>query len=253
MSRTCSTGNLAPPLAAIVLTFAALWTTADAQPAAVQTPQASAQNAVAGSLERMQPIPLEKMTPAQRKTVEEYAKTRPGSSLNGNPWMTMLRVPEIVIPALEMRLHLLSSQAALPPRLVEFATLISAAEWTNNFEWGAHSQAAIKAGVKPQIIQALAEGRRPSGMAEDEEIIYDLCTELFKHQSVSDYTYARALARFGEPGIVETAHITGLYTMLAMIMNVARVQARFPEGSQPPLVPFPHTLPVPTVGRSQSQ
>ena len=210
---------------------------------------AAAQNFPSTGLERMQPIPPEKMTPAQKKVVEEYAKVRTGSSLNGNPWMTMLRVPDIVIPALEMRLHLLSPQAALPPKLVEFATIISAAEWTNNFEWGGHSQTAMKNGLKPEIVQALAEGRRPSGMAEDEEIIYDLCAELFKHQSVSDYTYDRAVKKFGEAGVVETAHITGLYTMLAMIMNAARVQARLPEGTKPPLLPFPHTLPAPTIGR----
>ncbi|PYR30734.1 MAG: hypothetical protein DMF92_07730 [Acidobacteria bacterium] len=69
---------------------------------------------------------------------------------------------------------------------------------------------------------------------------------------VSDYTYSRALAKFGEPGIVEAAHIAGLSTMMAMIMNAVRVQARIPEGSKPPLAPYPHTLPVPTIGR-QSQ
>jgi 4-carboxymuconolactone decarboxylase len=245
-------GRIRLGFAAIILSLvAAAWTTVAAQRGGRGT--APAQNVPSTGLDRMQPIPPEKMTPAQKKTVEEYAKTRPGSGLNGNPWMTMLRVPEIVIPALEMRLHLLSSQAALPPKLVEFATIISAAEWTNNFEWGGHSQSAMKDGLKPEIVTALAEGRRPTGMADDEEIIYDLCTELFKHQSVSDYTYNRALAKFGEAGIVETAHITGLYTMLAMIMNVARVQARLPEGSKPPLVPYPHTLPVPTIARKQSR
>jgi 4-carboxymuconolactone decarboxylase len=251
MSINYQSGRVRIGFAGIVLALvAAFWTTMGAQRGAGGTP-AAAQNFPSTGLDRMQPIPPEKMTPAQKEVVEEYAKVRTGSSLSGNPWMTMLRVPEIVIPALEMRLHLLSPQAALPPKLVEFATIISAAEWTNNFEWGGHSQTAMKNGLSPEIVKALAEGRRPTGMAEDEEIIYDFCTELFKHQSVSDYTYGRAVAKFGEAGVVETAHITGLYTMLAMIMNAARVQARLPEGSKPPLMPYPHTLPVPTIGRTQ--
>jgi 4-carboxymuconolactone decarboxylase len=76
---------------------------------------------------------------------------------------------------------------------------------------------------------------------------------VFKHQSVSDDTYRRALAKFGEPGTVETAHITGLYTMLAMVMDAARVQVRILDGSKPPLVPYPYTLPVPVIRTSATQ
>jgi 4-carboxymuconolactone decarboxylase len=251
MSINHRSGSARVGLVAIVMALAAAsWTAIGAQRDGRGTAPAAAQNFPSTGLDRMQPIPPEKMTPAQKKAVEEYAKIRPGGTLNGQPWTTMLRVPEIVAPALQLRTHLNSPQVALPPKLVEFATLISAAEWTNNWEWGGHSQAAVREGLKPDIVAALAEGRRPTGMAEDEEIVYDFCTELFKHQSVSDYTYNRALAKFGEPGIVETAHIAGLSTMMAMMMNAVRVQARIPEGSKPPLVPYPHTLPVPTIGRA---
>lgn len=84
----------------------------------------------------------------------------------------------------------------------------------------------------------MAEGRRPERMAEDEEILYDFCTELQHHQSVSDPTYARALAKFGEPGIVEMASLQGYYSYLAMIMNVARVTV--PASTNPLLQRFPH-------------
>jgi 4-carboxymuconolactone decarboxylase len=95
----------------------------------------------------------------------------------------------------------------------------------------------VKAGLKPDIIAALADGRRPQGMADDENILYDFCTELQSNQSVSDSTYARALAQFGEPGIVEMASIEGYYTYLAMVMNAARVTV--PPNVKPPLERFP--------------
>ena len=237
-------------LAIVIALVGVSWAAIGAQRDGRGPAPAAAQNFPSTGLDRMQPIPPEKMTPAQKKAAEDYGKIRPGATLNGQPWMTMLRVPEIVAPALQLRTHLNSPQVALPAKLVEFASLIAAAEWTNNWEWGGHSQAAVREGIKPEIVAALAEGRRPSGMAEDEEIVYDFVTELFKHQSVSDYTYNRALAKFGEAGIVETAHIAGLSTMMSMMMNAVRVQARIPEGSKPPLVPYPHTLPVPTIGRA---
>jgi 4-carboxymuconolactone decarboxylase len=54
---------------------------------------------------------------------------------------------------------------------------------------------------------------------------------------VSDATYARALARFGEPGIVEAASLAGYSSMLAMVMNIARTSP--PAGTKPPLLPLP--------------
>jgi 4-carboxymuconolactone decarboxylase len=97
--------------------------------------------------------------------------------------------------------------------------------------------------VKQALITAVAEGRRPDHMADDEEILYDFCTELQSNQSVSDATYARALAKFGEPGIVEMAGIQGYYTYLAMMMNAARVT--LPAGAKLPLERFPSTGPGP--------
>ena len=63
--------------------------------------------------------------------------------------------------------------------------------------------------------------------------------ELQRNHGVSDTTYARALAKFGEPGIVEAASTTGdLYTLLAMVMNTARTPLA--AGAKPPLVAFPY-------------
>jgi hypothetical protein len=42
------------------------------------------------------------------------------------------------------------------------------------------------------------------------------------NKSVSDKTYARARAKFGEEGVVEAATIEGLYTFLSIVTNMAR-------------------------------
>ena|SRR5436309_963181 len=188
-----------------------------------------------GAQDRMPPIAADKMTPAQKKAVADYKAIR-GTDLTGPPWSVLLRVPSQVVPALQIRLHYLND-SALDPKLTELAILIAARRWTNNFEFNAHSAAATRAGVKPELLTAVAEGRRPRGMAEDEEILYDFCTELQSNQSVSDATYARAVAKFGEPGVVEMASIQGYYTYLAMIMNAARVTMA--PNAKPPLERFP--------------
>jgi len=185
--------------------------------------------------ERMPPIPAEKMTDAQKKAVADY-KTLRGVDMTGPPWTVLLRVPAHVVPALQIRLHYLNN-SALPPRLTEFAILIAARRWTNNWEWNAHSTAAAAAGLKQDVMAALAEGRRPDRMADDEALVYDFSLELQDNQSVSDATYARAVEKFGEAGVVEMASIQGYYTYLAMVMSVARVTTQ--PDTKPALERFP--------------
>jgi 4-carboxymuconolactone decarboxylase len=53
-------------------------------------------------------------------------------------------------------------------------------------------------------------------------VAYDFSIELHKRRSVSDASYSRALALFGERGIVDLIGVSGYYSFLAMMMNVAR-------------------------------
>ena len=100
-----------------------------------------------------------------------------------------------------------------------------------------HLSIAVKAGLKPEITQALAEGRRPKGMSTEEELIYDSSTELHENQCVSDATYARTVARFEEQGVIDLIGVNGYYTFLAMVLNTARTAV--PKNA-PTLNPFPH-------------
>ena len=186
--------------------------------------------------DRMPPIPADKQTAAQKKAIADYKDLRK-ADLTGPPWTVLLRVPDLVVPSLQLRLHNQTAANPLGAKLTEFAILIAAREWTNNFEWNAHSRAAATAGLNAAIIAAIADGSRPQRMAEDEEILYDFCIELLHNKSVSDPTYARALAKFGEAGVVEAASLEGYYTFLSMVMNTAR--SPLPANTTPALARFP--------------
>lgn len=190
--------------------------------------------AVAAAQDRMPPIPPQKMTDAQRNAAQELQNAR-GYALRG-PWHPLLRSPDLMGRILELSDYL-RFNSALPPRLSEFVILITAREWTQQYEWQAHHPLALKGGLKPEIAQAVAEGRRPAGMAEDETAVYDLISELLDNKTVSDDTYANALARFGEQGVVDAVTLSGYYTTIAMILNTARTP--LPEGMAPPLKHWP--------------
>ena len=115
-------------------------------------------------------------------------------------------------------------KSSLGNTLSELVILITAREWTQDYEWYVHHPIALKAGIKQEITEAIADGRRPTGMSDDEEIVYNFSTELHRNKRVSDYTYERAQKRFGNKGIVDLTGINAYYTLLAMQMNVAQYQ-----------------------------
>jgi 4-carboxymuconolactone decarboxylase len=184
--------------------------------------------------ERLPPIPADRMTEAQKKVAADFEKVR--NSAPSGPFAVMLRVPELMDLSFKWRQHV-QSRNVLSQKLAEFVILLTAREWTQQYEWNAHYQAAIQAGLPQELVAAIADGRRPERMDEELTVLYDLCTELQHHRSVSDGTYARALSKFGEPGIVEATSMVGYYTMLAMVMNTARTPV--PGAAKPPLAAFP--------------
>lgn len=183
---------------------------------------------------RLPPIAPAELTPAQREAVDAFRTAR-GAEISG-PFYPLLRSPELMTRTRAMGDYL-RYKSALPPRLSEFVILLTAREWTQQYEWNAHYPIAVKAGVKREILDAIADGRRPSGMSDEETILYEFCRELHHDKAVSDRTYSRALKAFGEQGVVDTIGITGYYTLLAMTLNTARTPPA--ENGSPILRPIP--------------
>jgi 4-carboxymuconolactone decarboxylase len=184
--------------------------------------------------DRMPPIPADKYTDAQKKAAEEFAGGR-GYEVRG-PFVPLIRSPEVMLRAKAMGDHL-RFKSALAPRLSEMVILITAREWTQQYEWVAHHDISIKAGLHKEIADAIADGRRPVGMAEDEEAAYDMSIEIQRTKRVSDPTWNKAVAKFGEQGVIDLLGISGYYTFLAMTMNAARTG--LPAGVAEPLKRFP--------------
>lgn len=185
--------------------------------------------------ERLPRITPEKMTEAQKKVAAEIA-AGPRGELRG-PFIALLRSPGLASPIQKVGEYL-RYRCPLDRRIAEMATLIAARHWTQQYEWNSHYTHAMNAGLKPVVADAIAEGRRPTDMAQDEEIVHDMLMEALHNQSVCDATYARAIAEFGEQCVIDILAIAGYYAMLAMILNVARIA--LPGGKPSPLAPFPH-------------
>jgi len=172
----------------------------------------------------------DEMSEAQRKVYRQIA-SGPRGGVRG-PFNALLRSPDLADRAQKLGEYV-RYDSSIPERLREFAILITARHWTAQYEWHAHHAHAMKAGLRPEIARDVAQGRRPAGMNDDEEAVYDFCRELHEKKSVSDASYATALRKFGERGVVDLIAISGYYTLVSMVLNVDR--RPIPGDGAPPL------------------
>jgi 4-carboxymuconolactone decarboxylase len=181
---------------------------------------------------RLAPIPLEEMTPEQRKAAEAIM-SGPRKGLRG-PFNAWLRSPELADRYQRVGEYL-RFHSSLDTRLNEMAIIMTAAHWRSPFEWYAHAPLALNAGLGDDTVAAIARGERPTDMKPDEAILWDFCTQLREKRTVDDATYAAAVAAWGERGVVDLIAVNGYYDAVSMTLNVAEVMP--PEGAEVPIRP----------------
>jgi 4-carboxymuconolactone decarboxylase len=184
--------------------------------------------------DRLPPIPPELWTEQQRASAQEVIDGPRGALIS--PFVPLLRSPEMMTHAQRMGEYL-RYRSALGLRLSELAILITARHWSQQVEWAIHAPIAEREGVSAETITAIAEGRLPKGLPEDEAAVYAFSTELHQNRSVSDATWAEAMRLFGEQGVVDLVGINGYYTFLSMVMNAARTEVPASKASPLPVMP----------------
>src|SRR3979490_1029548 len=178
---------------------------------------------------RFPQLTMEQLNEAQKPLGEQIMKV---SSVGlGGPYNPMIRSPVLGQRLFDL-FYYLRWQTSVPTKLNEFAILIIGRQWRSQVEWYAHAPLAAKAGLSPEIIAEMKTSKRPSGMAEDEAVVYDFVTELTSTQKVSDETYARAKKVFNDQQTVDLTGVSGNYVMVAMILAMS--EETVPAGKEPP-------------------
>lgn len=184
--------------------------------------------------QRMPPLAAAQMTPAQRAAADELI-AGPRKAVKG-PFIALLRSPELLARVGKLG-EFLRFSTSLAVRASEFATLIVARAYDQQFEWFIHVPLALKAGTSQASIDALRLGQRPAQMSDEEQAVYDVTSALLRDRQLDDATYARAVQRFGEPGVVELTSLVGYFQMVSLVLNVARTPQE-PNPAVRPLEPL---------------
>jgi len=187
----------------------------------------------ANAQDRFPQMPADKMTDVQKKVVADIVSGPRGSFVG--PFVPLLRSPELEERVQKVGEYL-RYKAAIGRRNTEFVILITARSWSQQFEWGQHAPIAEKEGIQREKIAAIADGRRPANMTDEEDMLYNFADELLHNKTVSQPTFDRVKAKFGEQGVIDLTGLMGYYTTLAMIMNVAQTPG---ETGAPRLPVFP--------------
>jgi 4-carboxymuconolactone decarboxylase len=169
---------------------------------------------------------------AEQKALAESIKSGPrGQFKMSGPFAIYLHSPDFGELAQKLGGHL-RFKTSVPPRLMEFAILVTAAHWKAQYEWAMHAPMAEKQGVKPQTVRELQAGRPPKSAPRDEMAIYAFVKELYAKRRVSKPTFNRVYRLLGESGTVDLVGILGYYAMVSMTLNT--FMAPLPEGMKAP-------------------
>ncbi len=102
-----------------------------------------------------------------------------------------------------------------------------------------HYRGAVRGGLDPSVGADIAAGKRPEKMKEDETILYNYATEMYRDKAVSiDPTYAAAVKEFGEKGLIDLVATMGYYDTVAMTLISAKAVAP-KEADVPQLAALP--------------
>ena len=185
--------------------------------------------------ERLPMLPMDSLDERQRAAARALIDG-PRKGVFG-PFVPLLRTPELLDRVATLGEHL-RFKTSLDARIRELVTCAASRHVSNQFEWLMHAPLALSAGVSQQTLEAMRVGARPRDLPTDEELALDFTHELLATHGVSDLTYIRVVATFGEKGVVELSTLIGYFVMVSWLMNVARTPP-LGNASADPLTAFP--------------
>jgi 4-carboxymuconolactone decarboxylase len=197
---------------------------------------------------RLPKLTPETMTQRQRELHDKIAGKR---GKVGAPYQVWLYSPELC-ERVEALGAYLRWESSIAPKYRELSLLIAARFFDAQYSWNAHAETAIKEGIRPDTLQAIAERRPPPFNDDQERIFYAFAMEVLENHFVQQETFDAARAAFGAQGVVDIIGALGTFSMLAMLLNTFEVdlQKQHPP-PYPDIVGYAHRVPPHTNGHAQ--
>jgi len=187
---------------------------------------------------RLTPKTFEELTPESQQQYERIRRSRKPRSDGqfGGPFDPWIRSPEVALHALRVG-NYIWERTSVGRRIVELAIIVTGRHWRSNVEWVAHARMARAQGISDDVIQAVFERRMPENAPEDEKLTIEVCRALHETQDLPIDLYRRAVALWGERGLMDIIQTIGYYAFVSMTLNAFDVPTADGEPT-----PFPRHL-----------
>lgn len=169
---------------------------------------------------------------ARQQEIHHAIASGPRGGVRG-PLAVWLHRPELAALAQDLGRYC-RYDSTLDPCLSELAILVTGRIFGSEYEWQVHKEHALKAGLSPDIIEAVRLNQRPAFADEEQEVVHDVARAAHETRTVDDALYRRAVAVLGAQRMVDLTGLLGYYTLISLTINIFRIA---PLGNTPPDLP----------------
>jgi 4-carboxymuconolactone decarboxylase len=176
------------------------------------------------------------LNPAQRKIFDriaariipwandaQFQSTAEDGRLLG-PFNPALLNPAIAAPFLDLQFAE-QVHTSLSARVREVVILAVGAVWQADYELYAHVAVARKAGLSEGAARAVATGRLPDGLSDDELIALRVTQQLSTNHRIDESLYRQAENSFGTKGLIDIAFLIGIYHSVCATLTMFAIPA----------------------------
>jgi 4-carboxymuconolactone decarboxylase len=163
----------------------------------------------------------EELPQHQREFYDSIIASRNGI---GAPYNYLLHAPDLAARTAHLIGYALFS-TDFPNDVKELAICTVAREMDCAFEWAAHADDALKAGVRQECIKVIQDRKAPAGLTEPEAEVVRYVQELLRPpHRITPATFDSLKERLGVSRVVELTGIIGAYVGLACSLNAFEVE-----------------------------
>ncbi len=177
-------------------------------------------------MSRLTKLTPDQLTPEQQAQHARIARFRkPGDDGQlGGPFDPWVRSPELAQRNVSYG-NFIWERTSLDRRIIELAICVTGRFWRSNVEWTAHARVALQQGVTQQTLDDVFAWHAPTNAPADEVLTWEICQSLHETHDLPRPLFDRAVATFGEQGLIEMIATIGYYTMVSMTLNAFEIQA----------------------------
>jgi 4-carboxymuconolactone decarboxylase len=169
---------------------------------------------------RVEPITdRDQLSPAGQEAYDGIVEKR---GRVGGPFALLMHAPTVAFHASSLGYYL-RFESPLPAGERELVTLTAARETNCGFEWAAHYNLALEAGIPQEAIDAVAHRSALDGLDEPYASLIRFARELTVERRVSDDAFEAIRTRYGDAGAVEFTALVGYYQLIASVLNTMEV------------------------------